>query len=318
MNKIWNIPEIQLIPLAEVNEPRSVLLITQQSDWERVRGQLRLSVMGQLEPLSARLEHWDTLSELSGELCADVLYAVGGRLVIDAAKYLAHKFSLPLVCIPIALDSDAFLTPSANIQHNGWVRIFQGQPAERVIIDFDTIAAAPAERRARGLAQVLSLATAAEDWKLAEQRGKNPPGKDFDQCMYEATQAILRNGLQCASAAGKGNPQGLKQLLDCLCLEVQLRNQAGHDRLAKGSEHYFAYAAQKLPGIGLDWQDLLGQGILHAAEWQGQDKSRLEEALRAAYIPVDRVPAQDVVQIQKILPSFCEQHNLDYGIACEI
>jgi glycerol-1-phosphate dehydrogenase [NAD(P)+] len=264
------------------------------------------------------MEHWDTLIELSGDLYADVLYAVGGRLAIDTAKYLAHKFSLPLVCIPTALDSDAFLTPSANIQHNGWVRTFQGQPAERVIIDFETIAAAPLERRACGLAQVLSLATATEDWKLAEQRGKNPPGKSFDQCVYEETQAILRSGLQCASAAGIGDPQGLKQLLDCLCLEVQLRNQAGHDRLAKGSEHYFAYAAQKLPGIGLDWQDLLGQGILHAAEWQGQDKTRLEEALRAAHIPVDRVPAQDVVEIQKSLPRFCEQHNLDYGIACEI
>jgi hypothetical protein len=99
---------------------------------------------------------------------------------------------------------------------------------------------------------------------------------------------------------------------------VQLRNQAGHDRLAKGSEHYFAYAAQNLPEVGLEWQEFIGQGILLAAEWQGQDRTRLEGALRAAGILVDRLRAPEIAQLKKSLPGYCKQHKLDYGIAHEI
>ncbi|OGO41477.1 MAG: hypothetical protein A2Z49_11605 [Chloroflexi bacterium RBG_19FT_COMBO_56_12] len=318
MDKIWNIPEIQLIPLAEVHEPRPVLLITCPADWERVRARLRLPLVNTLQPIAARLEHWETLMELLGDLHAEVVYAVGNALAIDTARYLAEEYSLPLVCIPTALDTDAFLTHTVNIQEDGCVRTMPGVPAQRVVVDFEIVATAPAERRARGLSNVLSLATAAWDWKLAEQRGKNLPGKGFNQYLYDQTQAILHGATECAPAAGRGDPDGLKQLLDCLCLEVQLRNQAGHDRLAKGSEHYFAYAAQNLPEVGLEWQEFIGQGILLAAEWQGQDRTRLEGALRAAGILVDRVRAPEIAQLKKSLPGYCKQHKLDYGIAHEI
>jgi glycerol dehydrogenase-like iron-containing ADH family enzyme len=318
MDKIWNIPEIQLTSLSEVNEPRPVLLVTRPEEWEQVGKRIHLNITCKLEPLSAKLEHWDTLIELAANVFAEVVYAVGGRLVVDTAKYLAYEFSLPLVCVPCALDTDAFLTHSANVQNGGCVRSFMTGPAERVIVDFEMIASAPAEQRAGGLAQVLSLATAGWDWKLAEQRGKNPPGKSFDASIYEQTQAVLRGGIQCAAAAGRGEPSGLKQLLDCLCLEVQLRNQAGHDRPAKGSEHYFAYAGHYLLENKVDWQEFVGQGILLAAEWQGQDKAALEEALRAAHLPVDRLPQPEVERVKHSLPGFCKQHKLDYGIACEV
>jgi len=318
MVKIWNIPEIQLIPLAEVREPRPVLLMARHQDWESVRAKLRLPLVSSLEPMSARLEHWETLMALLGDLHAEVVYAVGGVLATDAAKYLAEIFSLPLVCVPTALDTDAFLTHTANIQQDGCVQTLESVAAQQVVVDFETVAAARPEQRARGLCSVLSLATAAWDWKLAEQRGKNLPGKEFNQYLYDQTQAILQGVLQCAPAAGMGDPDGLKQLLDCLCLEVQLCNQAGHNRLAKGSEHYFAYAAQNLAEVGLDWQEMVGQGILLAAEWQGQDRTLLDGALRSAGIPVDRVHASEIAQLKESLPGYCKQHKLDYGIAYEI
>ena len=172
MDKIWNIPEIQLIPLAEVHEARPVLLVTSQADWEAVRGKLRLPIAGKLEPLAATLEHWDTLIELIAAFPQEVVYAVGGVLAMDTAKYLAHQLTLPLVCIPTALDSDAFLTPSANVQQDGCVKTLQTEPAQMAVVDLETISAAPAGQRSRGLCSVLALATASFDWKLAEDRGK--------------------------------------------------------------------------------------------------------------------------------------------------
>jgi len=318
MEKIWNIPEIQLIPLTEVHEPWPVLLVTNQADWEAVRGKLRLPVVSKIEPLAANLEHWETLMELLGSLHAEVVYAVGNSLAMDTAKYLAVEYRLPLVCIPTALETDAFLTHTVNIQRDGCVRALMAAPAQRTVVDFKTISKAPAVRRAGGLSNVLALATAARDWKLAEERGKNPPGKGFIKHLYDQSRVILKSATECAPAAGRGDPDGLKQLLDCLCLEVQLRNQAGHDRLARGSEHYFAYTAQNLPGIGLEWREMVGQGILLAAEWQGQDRQHLEEALLAGGIRLNHLRAAEIERIKKSLPGYCRRHKLDYGIAYEI
>ncbi|MBN2145828.1 MAG: hypothetical protein JW726_00510, partial [Anaerolineales bacterium] len=86
----------------------------------------------------------------------------------------------------------------------------------------------------------------------------------------------------------------------------------------RGSEHYFAYAAQNLPDSGLDWQELVGQGILLAAEWQGQDSGQIKDALRAGGIPSNQVSMPEIEQIKKSLPAYCKKHKLDYGIAYEI
>jgi glycerol dehydrogenase-like iron-containing ADH family enzyme len=318
MNKIWNIPEIHLTPLAEVKEPRTVLAVTDPNGWETAQGALRLPVAGKIEPLSASLEHWETLTELSIQIQAEAVYAVGGRLAMDTAKYLAYQLTLPLVCVPTALDSDTFLRASANAQQDGWVKSLPATPAQRVVIDLELIAAAPSGQRAKGLSSVLAMATANWDWKLAEERGKNPPGKAFNQKLSNLSQTILENAIECAQAAGSGKPAGLRQLLDCLCLEVQLCNQAGHNRLAIGSEHYAAYAAQSMFETNCEWQELLGQAILLAAEWQGQGKSQLENALRAANIPLDCLGSEQIERLKAGLPDYCKQHQLDYGIAFDL
>ena len=88
---------------------------------------------------------------------------------------------------------------------------------------------------------------------------------------------------------GEADPAGLKLLLDCLALEVQLTNQLGHSRPEEGSEHYFAYAAENETGPGWPHADLLGVGILVMLALQGQDAGPLGQALRAAQIPLGRL-----------------------------
>lgn len=39
-----------------------------------------------------------------------MVYAVGGGLPADAAKYLAFNAGLPMICLPTALSVDAFVT----------------------------------------------------------------------------------------------------------------------------------------------------------------------------------------------------------------
>jgi glycerol-1-phosphate dehydrogenase [NAD(P)+] len=93
-----------------------------------------------------------------------------------------------------------------------------------------------------------------------------------------------------------------------------LCNQIGHSRPEEGSEHYFAYCVENILGHGLPHGDLVGPGIIHAARWQGQETDRLEAALNACHIPLDRIPAGVVEQVRKELSAFCLKHNLPYAI----
>lgn len=186
------------------------------------------------------------------------------------------------------------------------------------MIDFDVLAAAPGSIRAAGITDVLSIATGSWDWKFAHERGKNPPGMEFIPWAYENAQSILLGVLDCAESAGHGDRAGLKQLLDCLCMEVQLCNQIGHARPEEGSEHYFAYCAEQFAGSGWPHADLLGPGILLMAERQEQDTGPLRKAMGVCHISLDRISSEVIAKTLEQLPDYCRAHSLPYGLAHEL
>ena len=51
------------------------------------------------------------------------------------------------------------------------------------------------------------------------------------------------------------------------------------------------------------------------AKLQGQDTARYESALKACNIPLDKIPSETVDKTLKELPSYCEKHNLAFGLA---
>jgi glycerol-1-phosphate dehydrogenase [NAD(P)+] len=115
---------------------------------------------------------------------------------------------------------------------------------------------------------------------------------DFNPWVYKNAQTILQGVIDCAEAAGAGDHEGLKQLYDCLCLEVQLCNQIGHARPEVGSEHYFAYFTNQFTGPAWPHADLLDPGTLHMARLQGQETHTVEAAMQACRIPLDRLPGR--------------------------
>jgi glycerol-1-phosphate dehydrogenase [NAD(P)+] len=319
--RIWPVPEIRLARFAMLEEFRPVALVTSPLAWKAVRNLLHLPVCWHAEPKRATQGHWDALSD---NLQGTVVYAVGGGLAADAAKYLAAKHNLPLVCLPTALSVDAFFTWASGVRREGCVYYLETKPPDRVVIDWDVIAAAPPTIRAAGICDVLSIATGSWDWRFAEQRGLNPPGMEYAAWADQVAAGILHAALDCAEAAGRGDPTGLKQLLDCLLLETQLCHLLGHARAEEGSEHYFAYAVEDQAdmglsaGVGQPHGDLVGPGILLMAERQGQDVVPLRRALEACHIPLDRIPARTVEATLRLLPEYARRHGLPYGIAHEL
>jgi glycerol-1-phosphate dehydrogenase [NAD(P)+] len=316
MRKIPNLPSVQLMPFAEVVDKRSALLVTSAPAWKAVNEQLRgLNIVEQVEVSEATTAAWDALHATLHTQQSEVVYAVGGGLTADAAKYLAARLGLPLVVLPTALSVDAFLTFASGIRHNGCVYYIESKVPETLILDLDVIARAPVAVRAAGVTDVLSIATGNWDWRFAHDQGKNPPGMEFVPWAYDNAQSILCAALDCAEAAGRGDCAGLKTLYDCLAMEVQLCNQLGHSRPEEGSEHYFAYSAENFTGHGLPHGDLVGPGIVVMARLQGQETARLEAALHACHVPLDRISPAIVEQTLRQLPDYCQRHKLAFGLA---
>jgi glycerol-1-phosphate dehydrogenase [NAD(P)+] len=316
MNQILNLPVADLIPFADIDEKRPALLVTSNPAWNAVKDRLHgLNVAAVMDVSQATSEHWERLLSGCAQAQFEVVYAIGGGLSADAAKYLAIKLDLPLTVVPTALSVDAFITAASGIRRDGCVYYLPTKVPEQIILDFEVIAAAPASIRAAGITDVMSIATGCWDWKFAHEQGMNPKGMEFVPWVYENAQSILNGALDCAEAAGGGDAQGLKTLYDCLAMEVQLCNQMGHARPEEGSEHYFAYCAENFTGHGWPHGDLVGPGILLMARLQGQPTQRYEAALKSCNIPLDRISAEATAQTLKTLPSYCKKHGLAFGLA---
>lgn len=315
MNKMPNLPIVDLMPFAELEEKRPVLLVTSSPAWNAVKDSLRgLNVAVTVEATEASVAHWDSLlASVHGE--PGVIYSVGGGLTADASKYMAARLALPLVVLPTALSVDAFITAASGIRRDGCVYYIETKVPEGLVLDLETIAKAPASIRAAGITDVMSIATGSWDWKFAHDQGKNPTGMEFIPWVYENAQSILNGVMDCAEAAGRGDRDGLKTLYDCLAMEVQLCNQVGHARPEEGSEHYFAYAVENEMGHGLPHGNLVGPAILLIARLQGQDTARLKRALKACNVPLDHIPQDMINRTLKILPDYSHRHNLLFGIA---
>jgi glycerol-1-phosphate dehydrogenase [NAD(P)+] len=319
--KIWSIPTIMTMPFQEVEETRPVILLTSGPAWHAVRSRLGLPVIWQGEVTQADKTHWDHLVDdikPSISYLDAVIYAVGGGLVADAAKYLSFRLGLPLTCLPTALSVDAYFTWVSALRQAGCVHYLETRPADYVIIDWEVIGSAPASLRAAGICDALSLATGVWDWQLAEERGKNPPEMAYQPSAANLAGKILENALLCAEAAGAGDPDGLKQLLDCLVLETQLCNLLGHSRPQEGSEHYYAYAIEENLGHGLPHADQVGPGIVLIAGFQGQAVDPLVRALEDCHISLDSMPKSVVESLLHQLPAYVQKHDLPYGIAHEL
>jgi glycerol-1-phosphate dehydrogenase [NAD(P)+] len=321
--KIWNLPTVEFIPFDELEEERPIIVVTTAGAWEAVAEDLQqLTIASRVEVTEASIHHWLNLSanlqSAISNLQPPIVYAVGGGLAADAAKYLANGLMLPLTCLPTALTVDAFFTWASGVRHEGCVEYMETKPPERLIIDMDVLAVAPENLRAAGICDVLSIATGLWDWEFAAEKDQNPDGMELIPWVADAAQAILEGALECAEAAGAGDEEGLKQLLDCLALEVQLCNQIGHTRPKEGSEHYFAYSVENLMGKGIPHGKLVGPGVLLMAEFQDQDTEELEAALEACHVPLENIPEDVLGATLKGLPAYVRKHELPYGIAHEL
>ncbi len=162
--QIWNLPLVTFQPFDEIDEPIPIALVTTSGAWEAVADRLaHLRVDWRVMVSEATVQEWSTAVRdlkkyLEKKATPCRLYAVGGGLAVDAAKYIAHAGGLELVSLPTALSVDAFLTWASGVRSRGCVEYLETKPPDHLIVDFEVLAAAPPNIRAAGICDVLSIA----------------------------------------------------------------------------------------------------------------------------------------------------------------
>jgi glycerol-1-phosphate dehydrogenase [NAD(P)+] len=312
---IWDLPRIELRELSSVKETRPAAVITGSRAWSAVGSLLNLPIVVQAEPYTARQ---DVLEDLAANLPpqVQVVYGVGGGLACDVAKYVAWKNNLPSVLIPTALSVDGFFTALVAVRKDSLVYYETTGPAEKVIVDMDVVAGAPAHIRGTGIVEILSMTTGLLDWKYAADKNKNTYVERFQPWAAGIAAGIAQQAYKIAKGVGEGRPDALRNLLDLMAVEVQLTNQLGHNRPQEGSEQYFAYAIEPKAsrGTGIPYADLVGPGILIAAALHKQNIGPIRDTLQTAGVRLGQLKRDDIVETLTRLPDYVKQHNLPYSI----
>ncbi len=315
MTTIHALPKIEIMPLTSIRETRPTALLTGRTAWATVGSMFDLPLVVQAEPHTASRPFLDSLADGLPEY-VQVVYAVGGGLVCDAAKYIGYKRHLPVVVVPTVLSVDGFFTGIVATRDKGTVVYQDTGPAQTVVIDWDVVRSAPAQFRGTGIAEILSIVTGLLDWRYAAERNRNTEQERYQPWAAQLAAGIAQQAFKIAKAVGEGRVEALRNLLDLICVEVQLTNQLGHNRPQEGSEQFFAYAIEPTVARerGVPFADLIGPGILLSAALHGQDVAPLRQTLLSAGIPLDRLNSQDIITTLKVLPSYVRQHNLPYSI----
>jgi glycerol-1-phosphate dehydrogenase [NAD(P)+] len=315
MPTIWPLPRIEVRELKSVVEKRPTALLTGGPSWAAAGQYLDLPLVIQAEPHKADLAFFKMLAdELPPQV--EVIYAVGGGLVSDAAKYIGWARKLPVITIPTALSVDGFFTSLVAVRENGTVHYVTTGPAQQIVIDWEIIRNAPAHIRGTGICELLSIVTGLLDWRYAAERNKNTPETRFQPWAAALAAGIAQQAFKIAAGVGQGRVDALQNLLDLMCLEVQLTNQLGHNRPQEGSEQYFAYAVEgkTASGYGVPYADLVGPGILIAAALHGQDVAPIRDTIASAGIRLTEVKTRDIIDTLKNMPQYVREHNLPYSI----
>lgn len=321
------LPELVYIPIHSWIEDDTAIIIKQDTAWQALQPHdLDWDIGIELEAPPPTEAAFKRLTKQCAGM-GDIIYAIGGGVSADAAKYVARELELPLICVPTALSVDAFFTWASGVRDSGSVRYLETVPPEIVLLDLDVIANAPAHVRAAGIIDVLSIATATHDWQLAEQKGRNPAGQHYDAGIATIARSVLSLAEDFAEAAGRGDPQGLRALVNALAMEVQLCNLIGHSRPEEGSEHHFAYCAEMLTsGESSTGQaamalhthgEYVGPGIALMAERQGQHVAPLRKALDDAGVPMNALSPDVIDATLRELPAYVRKHGLAYSIVWE-
>ncbi len=304
--KIANLPLIEWGPVSSIKDKRKAVLITSPSAFKTSGPFLKgINVVETIFIKNSGQNYVDSLRLKDKSVQA--AYLVGAGQVNDIGRYLASKWNLEATSIPTAITADAFLVDCTGLRKNNCVTYVPSKKADRVILDWQLLKKAPWQINVSGCGDVISIFTGLYDWRLAKD--------NYNPAVATMAQAILDGLLSQAKLIKSPSQKGLKMIINCLVMEVQLCYLYGNSRPEEGGEHFFAYCAENKLEHCLHGE-IVGFGILLTGFLQNQDVIPIKKFMDITgmnYLPkgINRKIVNETIAE---LPAYVKKHNLKTSV----
>jgi glycerol-1-phosphate dehydrogenase [NAD(P)+] len=203
----------------------------------------------------------------------EAVAGVGGGRTIDVMKFAANMAGIPMVSVATNLAHDGIASPTCSLEHESGKSSYGVAPPVAVLVDLDSVHAAPGRLVRAGIGDAVSNLSAIADWELAAaDTGERIDGLAVTLAR-SAAQAVLHQPGTIAS------DEFLTVLAEALILSGLAMTVAGSSRPASGGDHEIMHAIDRLyPGTA-SHGELAGVGALFCAYLRGDaDQARLISA----------------------------------------
>lgn len=297
-------------------DPSGTVFATMELPWKLAAPRLKFAPEHVIFVQSMERAHLDETSTNLPDF--DTVVGIGGGSCMDFAKYLAWKRGSRLILIPSIVSVDACVTHLVAVREGGRVRNVGHAQAERLLVDFNLISAAPARLNRAGAADILSIHTASFDWKLGHERH----GERYDQHIARRCAEAVGELERCADEIRAVSHKGIRTLVELFEAENDFCLELGNYRPEEGSEHFFAYNAEHVTGKHFIHGELVSLGMLlmsrvqkNRPEWLDSLLKRLGVLYRPHEIGLDM---EELRRILASLRQYCEAERLPHTVINEI
>ncbi|MBI2423782.1 MAG: iron-containing alcohol dehydrogenase [Candidatus Hydrogenedentes bacterium] len=185
--------------------------------------------------LEATQERADEVAAAGAE--ADVYVAIGAGTISDLAKSAGSKQGKPVLLYPTAASMNGYTSAIVALKVNGLKRTLPCAPATGIFANPEVVATAPQLMVAAGVADFLSKCSSACDWQAAHMLR----GGYYCRRPREFNEGIQERLFAESLAIGRGEPEGIKLVLEALLLSGFGMVMAGSSAPASGGEHLISH-----------------------------------------------------------------------------
>ena len=182
----------------------------------------------------------DTIDAAAAECAnAGVLVSVGSGTVADIGKAVSTRLDdVPHVIVQTAASVNGFADDQSVLLIDGVKRTTTTRWADRLVIDSDVIARAPADLNLAGLGDLLATYTAPADWALARLVGQDD---SYSPAVVALARAHIDVVLDLADGITTAHPDAIENLSAALTLSGISMGVAGRTAPASGMEHVVSH-----------------------------------------------------------------------------
>jgi glycerol dehydrogenase-like iron-containing ADH family enzyme len=245
---------------------------------------------------------------------------LGGGQAMDVAKFFAWRRGTPLFQAPTAMTTNAPFAHRAALRSKGTAAAVGWAVPEAVYVDFDVIQAAPPLLNRSGIGDVLCYHTAAFDWKLAHDAGREDRRWPYDEGRVDEAHGHLEAVLGDLDEIRDVTDRGIRTLM----LAHRWGGAGFHDagwntRHMDGVDHCFLYGLEHHTGRHFIHGQAVGLGTYLGAVLQDNEPEMVLSALHRAGVDIRPeamgIGWDDAATTMRRLAWYVRHADLEYTIA---